>query len=1028
MRLNLSEWAVRNATLSLFLMLVLGVAGGVAYFKLGRAEDPPFTLKLMVVSAQWPGATAEEMQAQVADRIESKLQDLAWLDRIETYVRPGSAILTVVFRDVTPPKLVPDLFYQTRKKVGDIRHLLPDGVRGPFLDDEYSDVYVAVYALTGADNGELVRQAEALRLRLQRVPGAAKVLIAGERPQKIFVEVSHARLATLGIQPSAITDALARHNAVVPAGVAETGSVRVQLRPEAGLDGLAAIREVPVAAQGRTVRLGEIGTVTRGYEDPPAALIRHEGRPAVVLAVAKEQGADVLALGAGLNAALEDIRAALPVGLDITPIADQPHIVAESVREFLIKFAAALSVVMIVSFLALGFRAGIVVALSVPLTLAIVFLVLWPMGMELERISLGALILALGLLVDDAIIAIEAMVVKLEEGWDRDRAASFAWTSTAFPMLSGTLVTIAGFLPVGFAASTAGEYAGGIFWVVAIALLASWVVAVVFIPFLGVRLLPTPKPHAHAAGDGRALRALRRAAGWCIDHRGVTLGVTLLVLVAGMAGMAATKKQFFPTSARLELLVSITLRQGAGLEATSRATAAVEEALIGDLGVETWTTYLGQGAPRFFLALNPDLPNEAFARIVVQTTDLAAREKLRAKLEAIASCAPNAPRPGCVPEARVRVTRLEFGPPVPSPVEFRVHGTDPEPLREAADQVAAALRATPGTRDVYLNWGERAPVLRIALDRARLAQLGLSPQSVAQSLATLMSGAAATSVREGTRQVEVLLRAPASERAALASLGDLSIATPAGAVPLAQVARLEPAMEEPILWRRNREAFLSVRADVLDGLQGPDITAAALPRMQALQATLPADVRIVTGGATEESAKANAALFGLFPVMVVVMLVLLMWQLRHFGRVALVLATAPLGIPGAALALLATGAPFGFVALLGVIALAGMIMRNSVILVDQVRQDLEAGATLRVAILESTVRRARPVVLTALAAVLAFLPLTLSVFWGPMAIAMIGGLTLATFATLLVVPALYALALRRASRVALPAGVLAAAE
>ncbi|NOG71126.1 efflux RND transporter permease subunit [Roseicella sp. DB1501] len=1030
MRFNLSEWGVRNTTLTLFLLLLLALAGTAAYLRLGRAEDPGFTIKLMVVSAQWPGATAEEMQDQVADRIESKLQDLPWLDHLQTFTRPGSAITTVVLQDATPPGEVPGLWYQVRKKVADIRPGLPAGLQGPVFDDEYSDVYAVLVALTGADNAELTRQAEAIRLRLLPLPGAGKVAIFGEEAQRVFVDVSHRRLATLAIPPAAIVEALARHNAVLPAGVAETSSSRIHLRGAAALDGLAAIRAVPVASGERTLRLGDIASVSRGLADPPSAQIRHQGRPAVLIGIAKRPGADVLALGREVEEVLGRLRAELPLGLALEVIADQPRVVAESVGEFLLKFAAALAVVMVVSFLSLGLRAGIVVALAVPLTLAIVFLVMLAWGMELERISLGALILSLGLLVDDAIISIEAMVVKLEEGWDRLRAASFAWSSTAFPMLSGTLVTVAGFLPVGFAASTAGEYAGGIFWVVGTALAASWLVAVLFVPTLGLLLLPAARAKgvgkaaaggAHGAGyHGRAYRLLRRLVGWCVDHRLPVLGIAVLVLGAGIAGLAATRQQFFPSSARLELLVDITLRQGAGLPATRAAAERIEAALRGDPDARSVTTYLGSGAPRFFLALNPDLPNEAIAKLVILTPDLAARERLLARLRRLAE-------DGTVPEARLRVSRLEFGPPVGFPVQFRVQGPDVNGLRRVAGEVAAALRATPGTRDVQLAWGERAPGLRIALEQERLAQLGLSPATVAQALQGLLSGTVATQLREGHRLVDVVVRAPAAERLSLAALADLTIPTPAGAVPLAQLARLEPVMEEPILWRRNRELFLTVRADVAEGLQGPDVTAAAMPRIEALRARLPAGMRIVTGGATEESAKANAALYALFPVMIGAMLLLLMWQLRHVGRTLLVLATAPLGLPGAAAALLLTDSPFGFVALLGVIALAGMIMRNSIILVDQVRQDLAAGSELRRAIIESTVRRARPVLLTALAAVLAFVPLAHSVFWGPMAIAMIGGLTLGTVATLLVVPALYGLALRMRRQV-LPAGLTLAAE
>jgi len=1022
-RFNLSAWGVRHGALTLFAMLLLAALGFGAWQKLGRAEDPSFTLKVMVVSAAWPGASAEQMQQQVADRIESRLQDLPWLDRLETYVRPGVATTTIVLRDTTPPGQVQPLWYQVRKKVGDITGTLPAGVRGPFFNDEYSDVYSAVLALTGADNAELVRQAERIRLRLLRLPGVEKVAIHGEVEQRIHVEVSHARLATLGIPAATILEALARHNPVTPSGIVETGSSRVHLRVDAGLDGVAAIRAVPVAApDGRTLRLGEIATVQRGLADPPAAAIYHEGQGAVLVSVAKQRGWNVLALGESLRAELAAIRRDLPVGLTLAPIADQPAIVAESVAEFLQKFAAALGVVLLVSLASLGLRAGLIVSLSVPLTLsaAFVFMLWW--GMELERVSLGALILALGLLVDDAIIAIEAMVVKLEEGWDRMRAAAFAWGSTAGPMLSGTLVTMAGFIPVGFANSTSGEYAGGIFWVVGAALLASWLVAVWFTPWLGVKLLATPKRIVHHEHmyDTRGYRILRGIVAWCTSHRILVLLATLALMGAGMAGMAATRKQFFPTSARLELLVDVNLRAGAGFEATRAAVARMAQEIAQDADALTYTAYIGAGAPRFFLALNPDLPNEAFGKLVIQSRDVPARERLYAKINAFDAT-------GALPEARIRVARLDFGPPVGFPVQFRVMGGSPEALRTAADEVMAALRAVPGTRDVQLAWGERAPSLTLALDHERLAQLGLSPQAVAQSVQTLLSGATATQLREGDRLVDVVLRAPAAERGDLAALGDLTLVTPAGPVPLAQLARLAPAMEEPILWRRNREAFLTVRADVAPGLQAPDVTAAALPRMAEIAARLPPGMRIEAGGAAEESAKGNASLFALFPAMIAVMLLVLMVQLRHFGRVALVVATAPLGIPGAAAALLLAGMPFGFVALLGVIALAGMVMRNTLILVDQVRQDTEAGMDLREAIIESTVRRARPVLLTALAAILAFVPLTLSVFWGPMAVAMIGGLAVATLATLLVVPALHALALGRRPMRAVPAAPALAA-
>ncbi|MFN6954731.1 MAG: efflux RND transporter permease subunit [Acetobacteraceae bacterium] len=1009
-RFNLSQWALKNGALTGFLMALLLLAGAWAWDRLGRAEDPSFTLKVMVVSAAWPGATAEEMQAQVADRIESRLQDLPWLDTLQTYTRPGQAVITVLLRDTTPPREVPDLWYQVRRRVGDIAHTLPAGVRGPFFNDEYSDVYSAVMALRGADNAELVRQAERIRLRLLRLPGAGRVLIDGEQPQRVFVEISHARMATLGIQPQAVAQALASFNPVAPAGIVETGATRFHLRVDGALDGLESIRAVPVAVEGGSVRLGDIAEVRRGVADPPDRAIRHEGEPAVLIALAKAPGVNVLRLGEALRAELDAIRAELPAGLRLDLITDQPRIVAYSVNEFLGKFAAAIAVVLLVCFLSLGVRAGIIVALSVPLTISAVLVFLMIRGTELERISLGAMILALGLLVDDAIIAIEAMIVKLQQGWDRMRAAGFAWTSTASPMLFGTLVTVAGFIPVGFAASTSGEYAGGIFWVVGAALIASWVVAVMFTPVLGAWLLKvTPGAGHHESYSGRFYDAFRRVVGWCVDRRWIVAGATVGVLLAGFAGMGMVKQQFFPTSQRLEVLVDINLREGASFAATEAVARRVEATLQGDADAATYTTYLGAGAPRFFLALNPDLPNEAFAKVIIQSRDLEARERLIARLS-------QAVEDGAFPEARVRVSRLEFGPPVGFPVQFRVVGSDPVELRRIADEAAALLRATPGTRNVQLAWSERMPTLRAELDADRIAQLGLSPQAVSTGLAMLLGGQTATQLREGNRLVDVVLRAPAGERASLEGLTDLTLLGPAGPVPLSQVARLVPVMEEPILWRRNREGFLTVRAEILPGFQAPDVTRAAEPAIRALAASLPPGYRIETGGASEEAAKANASLFALMPVMVAVMLLLLMLSLRHVGRAALVFATAPLGIPGAAAALLLLDQPFGFVALLGVIALAGMIMRNTLILVDQVRQDLEAGMPLREAIIESTVRRARPVVLTALAAVLAFVPLTLSVFWGPMAVAMIGGLTVATFATLLVVPALYGFALPRGAR------------
>ncbi len=1019
-RFNLSAWAVAHRSLTGFLIAVLFIAGLFAYQRLGRGEDPSFTLKLMVVTAVWPGATATETQSLLAERIERKLQDTPYLDHLDTFSRPGFVATLISFRDDTPPAQVPTLFYQVRKRLDDLRPDLPQGVIGPFANDEFTDVYGAVFALTGADNATLVRAAEHTRDRLLKVAGAEKVNILGEVPRTLFVEFNQARLASLGVTVDEIGAALARQNLLAPAGMVDTATTRVPVRTTGALaagedGGVAALLDVPVASQGRTLRLGEMASVRAGYQEPVMSQIRHNGQGGVVIAVSMRKGTNALHFGEALQAEAARIRADLPLGLELQQTADQPQVVEDAVGEFLMKFLAALAVVLLVSFASLGFRAGLVVALAVPLTLAIVFIVMQAWGIELQRISLGALILSLGLLVDDAIIAIETMVVKLEEGWDRVRAASHAWSSTAFPMLSGTLVTAAGFMPVGLAQSTTGEYAGGIFWVVGIALLASWVVAVVFTPFLGVLLLPQPKPGAKTAAthahhdiyDTGPYPALRAVVRWTIRwRRSVVLGTVVLLVLSG-AGMGFVKKQFFPSSARPELLLDITLRQGASHAATAAAVARIEAKLMADPAlrqdVRWFTAYIGNGGPRFQLTVNPTLPNDAVATMVLTTTGMEARDRARVRLMAFFA------EEG-VPEARVRVSRLELGPPVGFPVQFRVVGTDMQAVRGVADEVLAALRATPGTRRAEIGWGERAPGLTLELDQARIKALGLSPAQIAQALQAQISGTTATQLRAGTKLINVVLRAAPEERLDLDRLADLVLMTPAGPLPLSQLARVVATAEEPILWRRDRAAFLTVRSEIQEGLQAPDITAAALPRIQAIQ--LPAGVTIQTGGAAEESAKANASLAKIFPIMIGTMVLLLMVQLQNLGRVALVLATAPLGLIGAVVALLLTDAAFGFVALLGVIALAGMIMRNTIILVDQVQQDLAAGQSPGEAIVESTVRRARPVVLTALAAILAFVPLSLNVFWGPMAIAMIGGLTVATGLTLVFLPALYALCYR----------------
>ena len=1021
-RFNLSEWAITHRALVLFMILVLGAAGAYSYLNLGRAEDPSFTIKNMIVNVSWPGATATEMQTQVADKIEKKLQELPWLDRVETYSQPGASFVQVILSDHTPPGKVKDLWYQVRKKVGDIRGDLPAGIAGPNFNDEYGDVYSAIYMLTadGLSLADLKARAEDVRQRLLRVPNVNKVDFIGDQPEKIFVEFSHAKLATLGITPQQVFDSIARQNAVVSGGSVDTEADRINLRVTGAFTGVDAIRSVPIEAGGQVFRLSDIATAKRGFQDPPAFLVRQDGKPALGLGVSMQDGANIIALGEDLKRAMQTIAAGLPVGIEITQIADQPHIVEHSISEFVETFVEALGIVLLVSFISLGWRTGIVVALSVPLVLAIVLAMMYAAGVDLHRITLGALIIALGLLVDDAIIAIEMMVVKMEQGFDRARAATFAWTSTAFPMLTGTLVTAAGFLPVGFAKSSAGEYAGGIFWVVGLALLASWVVAVTFTPYLGLKLLPNlAKLHARdnpdAIYDTRIYRILRRTIEFALRWRRSVVVVTVLAFLASIAGFGFVQQQFFPTSTRTELFLEMRLPEGTAIGVTDATAKRAERLLAGDADIATYTSYVGQGSPRFWLGLNPVLPNPNFAQIVIVTKSLEGRERVKARLD-------RALADGALPEARTRVDRFNFGPPVGFPVQFRVVGPDPMKVRAIAEDVRGVMATNRKIIDPHLNWGEQVKSIRLEVDQDRARAIGLTPQEVAQNLQTLLSGFTITQYREGIEHIDVVARAVAEERLDLKRLPALTIATRNGvAVSLSQFARLNYEYEEPILWRRNRDIVLTVRGDIVDNVQAPDVTNEVLPKLQPIKDALPYGYRIETGGSIEESVKANGALVAVFPVMAIVMLSLLMIQLQSFSRLALVFATAPLGLIGATGALLISNRPFGFVALLGLIALAGMIMRNTVILVDQIERDITAGHGRYRAIVDATVRRARPVALTAFAAILGMVPLARNIFWGPMAITIMGGLFVATVLTLLVVPALYALWFRVRERELAPA-------
>ena len=1007
-RFNLSALAVRERAITLFLLISISAAGAFAFLQLGRAEDPAFTIKVLTVTAAWPGATAEEMQNLVAEPLEKRLQELRWYDRVETFTRPGLAFLTLSLLDKTPPSAVEEEFYQARKKLGDEAHGLPAGVLGPFINDEYSDVQFALYAIKarGMPPRQLTRETESLRQRLLHVPGVKKVDIFGERSERIFVEFSYARLANLGVSARKIFEGLARQNVVTPAGSIDTHGPQVFIRVDGAYDDLQRIADTPIVAAGRTLKLSDIAQVRRGYEDPATFLIRHDGEPAMALGVVMKEGWNALDLGKALDAEERKIAAELPAGLSFAKISDQAVNVEESVDEFMIKFFVALAVIMVVSLISLGWRVGIVVAAAVPLTLAAVFVIMLATDRVFDRITLGALIIALGLLVDDAIIAIEIMVVKMEEGWDRIKAAAYAWSHTAAPMLSGTLVTVIGFTPVGFARSTAGEYAGNIFWIVGFALIASWVVAVVFTPYLGVKLLPNIKP---IKGGHEAIYAtpryekFRRLVTWAVNHKFLVAGAVIGAFLLAGAGMGLVKQQFFPASDRPEVLVEVQMPEGTSIEATAKAAMKLEDWLRQQPEAKIVTTYIGRGAPRFFFSYNPELPDPSFAKLIVLTPDAEARERLKVRLRAQVA-------EGMVPEGRVRVAQLVFGPYSHFPVTFRVMGPDPAKLREIANDVQAVMRANPNTRQVNQDWGERAPTARFVLDQDRLRLIGLTSQDVAEQLQFLLTGAPVTQVREGIRTVEVVARSSGPERLDPAQLGDLTLTSQDGRlVPLSQIGHIEVRPEDPILRRRDRTPTITVQSDIDERLQPPEVSKEIESALQPIIGRLPSGYRIEMGGNIEDAAKANSALAPVFPIMIVLTLLVLVIQVRSLSAMAMVFLTAPLGLIGTAPILLLFQQPFGFNAILGLIGLSGILMRNTLILIGQIQTNREEGLDPYRAVIEATVQRARPVILTALAAILAFVPLTQSVFWGSMAYTLIGGTAVGTALILLFLPALYAI-------------------
>ena len=1006
-RFNLSEWAVTHRPMVLFLIIATLVVGSLSFSRLGRLEDPNFDVPQMTAIVVWPGATAQDVQDQVLNRIERRLQELDHFEYVRSFSRQGYGGITLWMKGGSSKEELDNAWYQARKKIGDVRQEFPEGVRGPFFNDEYNDRYSVLYALSAPDlsMAELLTVTEEVKRRLQSVPGAAKVDVLGKQAERVYVELSTRRLASLGIPPSAVFEALARQNLVTPAGSADTPQDRVQVRVDGRLKNVQDVSNVTLEVGGQLLRLSDIATVRAGYEDPPSFSIRHNGVPVLAIGVTMQQNGNVLDFGQALQQRLAEIRQELPAGVEIQQYADQPRVVADSVWEFERSFLEALAIVLAVSFLFLGWRTGIVVAASVPLVLALVAAVMHAAGWNLDRISLGALIIALGLLVDDAIIAVEMMVVKLEEGWDRLRAATYAYTSTAFPMLTGTLVTAAGFMPVGFAKSIAGQYAGGIFWVVGVALILSWVVAVVFTPYLGVLLLPKKLAGGahHDVYDRPVYHRLRRVVDWAVQHRKLVLALTVVIFGIAGAGMLKVQQQFFPTASRPELLVDLRLREGASFAATEAQVKLLEARLAKDPDIEFFTAYTGAGTPRFYLSIQPELPNPGFAQFVIKTAGIEQRERVRARLMELFD------KDEAFPDVRARVQRLEFGPPVGFPVQLRVIGPDKAKVREIAYRVRDTVRQSTLVRDTQLDWNEQVRSVRVQVDQDKARLLGLSSADIQGLVQTTLDGAPVTQIRRGEELVDVVVRATPEERRSIGQLGDLQVFTRGGVtVPLSQLARIEPGFEEPVLWRRNRDMALTVRADVVDGVQGPYATAQIRPSLKPIVDSLPPGYRIEEGGAIEESDKANKALFAVFPAMFAVMLTLLMIQLQSFSRLFMVFMTAPLALIGVVPALLVFQAPFGFVALLGVIALGGMIMRNSIILVDQIDQDIARGVAPWTAIVDATVRRSRPVVLTAAAAVLVMIPLTRSVFWGPMAISIMGGLVVATALTLVFVPALYA--------------------
>ncbi|WP_454741689.1 efflux RND transporter permease subunit [Cupriavidus necator] len=1016
-RFNLSRWALEHQPLTRYLLVVLLLGGMLAFFQLGQDEDPPFTFRVMVVQAFWPGATAEQIAVQVTDKIERQLQEVPYADKIRSFSKPGETTVIFQLKDTSPAKETAQVWYTVRKKIGDIQQTLPAGVRGPFFNDEFGDVYGTIYALSadGFNYKELREYADLVRQELLRVPAVAKVSLIGLQDEKVYIEFNQARFAQLGLDINAIAEQISQQNNLTGSGVLVTPSDNLQVRLSGQFASVQDLESLVLRGPNgiANIRLGDIAHVYRGYVDPTQTRMRFNGKDVIGLGISMQKGGDIIQLGKDLRAAFDRMRGQLPVGIEMDQVQDQPQAVQRSVGEFVHVLIEAVVIVLAVSFVALGLhtkplrldaRPGLVVALTIPLVLAVTFLLMNIFGIGLHKISLGALIVALGLLVDDAIIAVEMMVRKLEEGFSKMEAATFAYTSTAMPMLTGTLITAAGFLPVGLARSTVGEYTFAIFAVTALALVLSWLAAVYFTPYLGYLLLKTRGPGAgepHEVFDTPFYARFRRLVDWCVTWRKLVIAITLVAFALGIYAFKFVEKQFFPDSSRPELMVEMWMPEGTSFAQMETEAKRFETLMRKDREVESLTTFVGTGAPRFYLPLDQIFPQSNVAQVIVMPVSTEVRDALRRRIIALFDTE--------FPYLRGRVKLLPNGPPVAYPVQFRVIGPDAAGVRQLADQVKAEMRANPNTVGVNDNWNESVKMLRLEIDQDKARALGVTTNAIARVTQTVLTGVPVGQYRDGDKLIDIMMRTPRNERDAISDLNNMLVPTNNGRmVPLTQVARVGLRSEPGVVWRENRDFGVTVQADVVDGIQGPTVTAQINPRLDKLRAQLPPGYRITVAGAEEESGKAGASIAAQLPLCIFIIFTLLMLQLHSFSRATMVFLTGPLGLIGAAATLLLLRAPMGFVAQLGITALLGMIIRNSVILVDQIEQDIRAGVPPWTAIVEAAVRRFRPIILTAAAAVLAMIPLSRSMFWGPMAVAIMGGLIIATVLTLLFLPALYA--------------------